>query len=461
MHPATREEDRIAPLNRRPWVQGAHVLYWMQAAQRAHHNLALDYAITQANRLGVPVVACFGLTWHFPRANLRHYHFMLEGLRETRRDLRARGIELVVQVGEPPEVVARLAQEACGVVTDRGYLPIQRQWRAKVADLAPCHVVEVEGEVVVPVGKAYPREAPSAAVLRRRLAALLPRFLVLHPQVDPARSSVGLVDPGVDVEKPGVLSLAQLDTSVPPSPVFRGGRSHGLARLRQFIEQDLEHYEAHRNDPARACTSRLSPYLHFGHICSLEVALEVARSGLPAGAFLEELITRRELACNHAWFNPHCGSYQGIPAWARRSLEAHAKDRREALYDEETLRRGLTHDPIWNAAQHQMVITGHMHGYMRMYWAKRLIQWCASPQQAFELAVRLNDRYELDGRDPNGYAGIAWCFGLHDRPWAERPVWGLVRPMTEGGLRRKFDVEAYIRGVEALRREMSPPPPGP
>ncbi|MBN1425417.1 deoxyribodipyrimidine photo-lyase [Candidatus Fermentibacteria bacterium] len=447
------QRERIFPRNRASVVPGSYVLYWMQAAQRAHANPALEYAIVRANRLKVPVVSCFGLTESFPGATLRHYQFMLEGLRETKADLAARGIEFAVHHGEPSDIAVRLGREACLVIADRGYLRIQRKWRRDAARLLPCRVEEIEGEVVVPLKTAYPKQAYSAAVLRPRIDAYLPRFFVRMSESRPVRLSLGLVDRGLDLDDEGLLDGMELDRSISPSAFFRGGRSRGLARLDQFISHDLAQYDETRNDPNHEGTSRLSAYLHFGQISSLEVALAVRNSGLPADSFLDELIVRRELACNYAWFNLEYDAYDGVAHWAKKSLARHAEDGRPYLFDEATLEDARTHDPYWNAAQNEMRLTGRMHGYMRMYWGKKLIEWCASPREAYAIAVRLNDRYQIDGRDPNGYAGIAWCFGTHDRPWGERAVFGSIRYMNEAGLRRKFDADAYVRRVETMMAE--------
>lgn len=447
------QDERIFPCNDLPVASGAYVLYWMQAAQRAWANAALEHAILRANHLKVPVVACFGLTGSFPAGNLRHYQFMVEGLRETRVELAARGIEFAVHYGTPSEIALKLAGEACLVVADRGYARIQRQWRREAACALSCRMEEIEGEVVVPLTTAYPKQAYSAAVLRPRIAAHLPRFLMRAGESAPVRQSLGMVDTGCDLDDHGLLDRMELDRTLSPSAVFRGGRSRALARLDQFINHDLERYDEARNDPSRDATSRLSAYLHFGQISSLEAALAARDSGIPAEAFLDELIVRRELACNYAWFNPRYDEYSGVAPWAKKSLARHAEDGRPYLYDEATLEDARTHDPYWNAAQNQMRHTGRMHGYMRMYWGKKLIEWCASPQEAFAVAVKLNDRYQLDGRDPNGYAGIAWCFGTHDRPWGERAVFGVIRYMNDAGLRRKFDADAYVRRVETMMTE--------
>jgi deoxyribodipyrimidine photo-lyase len=223
------------------------------------------------------------------------------------------------------------------------------------------------------------------------------------------------------------------------------GEAAAAMRLCNFLANKLTSYQSDRNDPNRDGQSGLSPYLHFGQISAQRVALEAARSMRDAGAFLEELIVRKELSDNFCYYNQHYDDIEGFPAWARASLYEHEKDGREYLYSLEELEEARTHDELWNAAQQEMLLTGKMHGYMRMYWAKKILEWTASPAEAQAAAINLNDRYELDGRDPNGYAGIAWSLGgLHDRAWKERAIFGKVRYMSYNGAKRKFDVKAYI-----------------
>jgi deoxyribodipyrimidine photo-lyase len=233
------------------------------------------------------------------------------------------------------------------------------------------------------------------------------------------------------------------------------GESAAHRALAGFLDQRLEGYATDRNDPNRNGQSGLSPYLHFGHLAPQRVALAVAAGGTPddRDAFLEELIIRRELSDNFCWYNNRYDQVEGFPDWARKTLDRHRADPREYRYSRGALERGETHDRLWNAAQKEMVLTGKMHGYLRMYWAKKILEWSGSPEEALAAAIFLNDRYELDGRDPNGYAGIAWSIGgVHDRPWGERPVFGMVRYMNYNGCARKFDVPGYIGRIAALEQ---------
>jgi deoxyribodipyrimidine photo-lyase len=224
--------------------------------------------------------------------------------------------------------------------------------------------------------------------------------------------------------------------------------------LMGFIRENLDRYPAYRNDPVAGVLSCMSPYLHFGQISPLSIALNILETKSPsAGTYLEELIVRRELSMNFVHYNPLYDEFSGLPDWARKTLLSHSGDLREYTYRFSEFESARTHDPFWNAAQREMVLTGKMHGYMRMYWGKKILEWSETPEEAYRTALALNNRYELDGRDPNGYAGIAWCFGKHDRAWQERPVFGKIRYMNAAGLNRKFDAARYVARIEALGHE--------
>lgn len=452
IHPA-----RIRRLDERPPARGNCVLYWMQQSQRAEANFALEYAIERANALRLPVVAGFALA-AFPEANGRHYRFMLEGLRETQKRLAARGIGFALRRGPPEEVVPALAQNAALLVGDVGYLRVQRQWRDAVAKRVACPFVLVESDAVVPVAAASDHAEFAARTLRPKIHRLLGEFL---QPLKPAKVAVPFaqsVKTSPDLSDPDALGRALgVDESVPPTSRLVGGRTVAGKLLDRFVAHRLADYAAEASDPVSDGCSRLSPYLHFGQISPLEIALRVQESDAPrvaADAFLEQLIVRRELALNFCWFHSAYDRYDALPAWARKTLDRHRKDPREFSYSRAQWEAGATHDPCWNAAQAEMVRSGHMHNYMRMYWGKKILEWSRTPEEAFEIALYLNNKYELDGRDPNGFAGVAWCFGLHDRPWTERPVFGTVRYMNANGLRRKFDIQAY------LDRWLGPQAPG-
>jgi len=445
--------ERLHELNRndeRP--RGRYVLLLIQQSQRASFNHALEWAIERANALDRPLLAVFGLFPRYPEAGRRPYRFMLEGLTETKTELARRGIRLVIRPFPPDEAALSLADQAALIVTDVGYLRIQRDWRRRIGANAPCRTVAVESDAVVPVETAMPKEAWSAASLRAHLRPLWPRFLVPLAEGSPRRSSLRLSVPGPSLD----LDPARLDDVLdrlgiregpPPTADIRGGLREARRRLERFLKERLAEYPNRRNDPTVAGTSELSPYLHFGQISPLEIALAVREAWhSPAiEAYLEQLLVRRELALNFVWFNPAYDRYDGLPEWARRSLAMEGASPRAFSYDRTTFDAAATHDPLWNAAQRQLVRTGFLPNVMRMYWGKKILEWSPTPEAAFETALALNNRYELDGRDPNGFAGVGWCFGLHDRPWPRRPIFGHVRTMTAQGLARKFSVEAYLR----------------
>jgi deoxyribodipyrimidine photo-lyase len=454
MVPEAIPAERVHGLNSRKATGRPFVVYWMQAAQRAEANHALEYAVRAANELRKPLAVLFVLTETYPEANERHYAFMLEGLKETREALGRRGIPLVVRKGDPAAEAAAFGRAAALMVVDDGYVRVERSWRRAAAAALECPLIEVATNVIVPVGTASPKEEYAAATLRPKIYRSLDRFLAPLRET-PLR--VEAVEPGVeslDLGDPdAVLAGLAVDRSIGRSTLLRGGPSEAARRLRTFITKKLAAYAEDRNDPSLDGASGLSPYLHFGQISPLAVALAVKKGPAYGQApFLEELIVRRELSFNYVFYNRAYDRFEGLPAWSRTTLLEHARNPRSYVYARAELETAATHDPYWNAAQKEMVLTGRMHNYMRMYWGKKILEWSTSPRQAFRTALALNNAYALDGRDPNSFAGVAWTFGKHDRPWGRRPVFGTVRYMNAAGLRRKFDIEAYVRKIEALGR---------
>jgi deoxyribodipyrimidine photo-lyase len=411
--------------------------------------------VGEANRRDLPVVVVFGLTDGFPDANLRHYTFMLQGLRETQAALRDRGIRMVVRHQAPDAAALALSHRAALLVADRGYLRIQKAWRKTVAQSAPCRMLQVESDVVAPVDVVSDKEEYAARTIRPRIRRVLERFLQPVRHARTRRSSLNMTFRTFAIGSvPRSLARLRIDRSVPACPNSPGGTSPAKRLLRTFIKREFSGYEETSRDPVRDTTSHLSPYLHFGQISPLYVALQALRAGdacaLSRDTYLEQLVVRRELSMNFVEFNEGYDRYTCVPDWARRTLERHSRDARDYVYTPEQLGRAETHDPYWNAAQLEMVMTGRMHNYMRMYWGKKILEWSRTPDEAFNTALYLNNKYELDGRDPNGFAGVAWCFGKHDRAWSERAVFGKVRYMSAAGLGRKFDMNAYIQKVAAL-----------
>ena len=448
------QKERIQALNAKTINRGKYVLYWMQASQRAECNHALEYAVIKANELRQPLVVFFGITDQFPEGNERHYTFMLEGLRDVRLSLENRGIRMVIKHTSPEQGIVQLAKEASFVAVDRGYLKIQRVWRNEAARLMDCPLVQIESDVIVPIEETSPKEEYAAATIRSKIHKKLDNFLRPLKEVDPVIDSLSLHVDSLDIDDvEKAVSKFHIDHSVKRVSSYRGGTGEAKKQLRIFIREKLERFPELRNDPTVDFLSHMSPYLHFGQISPLSIALKVSEMAGPGrDAYLEELIVRRELSMNFVFYNGQYDSFAGaIPQWAQKTLKAHEKDKRPYLYDLEELEAAKTHDPYWNAAQKEMVTTGKMHGYMRMYWGKKILEWSNTPDEAFLAALYLNNKYELDGRDPNGFAGVAWCFGKHDRPWGEREIFGNVRYMNEGGLKRKFDADEYVRLVNQLK----------
>ncbi len=439
-----------------PRPDGRCIVYWMQRAVRVFDNPALDVAIDAGNRLGLPVVVYFGVVANYPHANLRHYHFLGQALCDVAADAAERGVGFVLR-RHPEDSLARFLEEVHGalLVGDENPCREPERWRRVLAKRLRVPYWTVDADVVVP-SRVFGRDFFLLHHFRPHLRREMEKYLVeprnekpLHEWRPPRTLQC------VDVNEDITRGFTRLDRSVGPVEPFRGGARPALVRMREFMAEGLKHYEQARGRPELKGTSQLSPWLHFGNISPVRVALEARRAAeggkAPAGAaerFLEELIGWRELAVLFVLHNPDYDNWMCAERWARRTLEMHAGDARPRQYVLAQLERGETHDELWNAAQRQMTTTGWMHNSMRMYWGKKILEWAPTPETAFDWAVILNDKYELDGRDPNGYAGIAWAIvGKHDRPWFDRPVFGTVRTMTESGMRKKLDAEGYIEGI--------------
>ena len=448
--------ERISYLNEKKEQKGKYIIYWMQASQRTHYNQALEMAIRIANQRSLPVMVYFELIDHFPEANLRHYYFMLEGLKEVSGELN----DLVIQImiNYPPDKqypdLLELSRKAVMVITDCGYLRFQRQWRENVAGQLPCMMMQVESDVVIPVETVSSKEEYTAGTFRPKINRLIQNYLKPIKMTTPEYSSLDFKINSFSIDNIyESLNQLSIDSSVPLSPFYQGGTSQAKKLLNRFIEEKIYRYASLSNDPSQDYLSHMSPYLHFGQISPLYIALR-GQAEAPVEIYenyLEELIVRREVAINFVYYNPNYDKFKGLPEWAENTLEEHKYDIRPYVYSKEELEQALTHDPYWNAAQKEMVITGKMHGYMRMYWSKKILEWSPTPQEAFERCLYLNNKYELDGRDPNGYAGVAWCFGKHDRAWKERSIFGKVRYMNDNGLKRKFDIDRYVERINQLK----------
>ncbi|MBN2227950.1 MAG: deoxyribodipyrimidine photo-lyase [Candidatus Thorarchaeota archaeon] len=440
------EPERIKLLNDKAVQSGKYVLYWMQASQRTSYNHALGYAIHQANRYNLPLLVYFGLT-EYPLANERSYSFMLQGLQDVKRSLIEMGAGFTINIESPDQGMINLAKNASLVVVDCDYQRIQRKWRLNVARSIGCLFVQVESNVVVPIDFVSQKEEYTAGTIRPKIHKHLNQFLKpfkLATIKQHAPENFHEDSPLRNTNK--TLEEMSIDRTVSDVEWLEGGYWEAVRHLHEFVREKLDSFSEYRNDPSLDYSSNMSPYLHFGQISPLEIALVILGAASPGEeSYLEELIVRRELSMNFAHYNDSYDSFDCLPNWAKTTLYDHKYDHREYSYSRKEFEDYQSHDPYWNSAQKQLVVDGKIHGYMRMYWGKKILEWSKTPEEAYRTAVYLNDRYELDGRDPNGYAGIAWCFGKHDRAWAERPIFGKVRYMNDKGLRRKFDIDAYAR----------------
>ena len=432
-----------------PDPDGTCVVYWMQRAQRGIDNPALDVAVDAANALHKPLVVFLAPVPFYPNANLRHYRFLAEGIPDIAEALAKRNIGFVLR-RFPEHSLVRFCDEvkAALVIGDENPMREPEAWRRTAAKKLKIPLWTVDADVIVP-SKLLQKAQYAAHIIRPRLQAHLKTFLVSSRNSRAHLAwkkpeTLASLEPGFDITEGW-----KLDRSVSPVSGWRSGTRAALHMLDQFIRHNLRHYGTQRNKPENDHTSRLSPYLHFGHISPIAVALAVQKAEAPKAdkeAFLDQIITWRELAVNLVRFNPEYDSFECGEPWAHRTLAKHMADSRPILYSEKQLEQAETHDPLWNAAQMQMVSTGWMHNYVRMYWGKKILEWSRSPVEAYRIAVRLNDQYELDGRDPNGYAGIAWAIvGKFDRPWFERPIFGQIRYMSAESTGRKFDSKRYIQ----------------
>lgn len=429
---------------------GNWVIYWMQKTQRAVCNHALNFAIEAANELGKPLAVYFGIAEAYPMGSERVFKFMLEGLQETVARLDGMGISCWVRVEDPDRGIVKIAKDvqACLVVTDEDYVRVGREWRQRVAAELDIKFIQVDSDTIVPARNQI-KEEWGAYTIRPKITKTLSKYMRDLPETSLQHMQQDLIEDCVDVSNLlELLGTLNFRCKVPPVENIRGGLGQARSRLQTFIEESLPDYAQNAGEIGIDGTSRLSPYLHFGQISPLEVALEISRADVSpesADAFLEQLIVRRELAINFCSCNPDYDNFGCAPDWARKTLDSHRHDPRPELYSLDELENACTHDELWNAAQRELLVNGTIHNYMRMLWAKKIAEWSPSPEEAMERAIYLNDKYALDGRDANGYTGIAWSIlGKHDRPFSERAIFGKVRYMSTESTKRKKNWKNYI-----------------
>lgn len=431
--------------------------------RRASVNHGLAYAAALANEHGLPLLFYEGLTCDYPEANDRLHTFSLEGVPDTEKALRELGIGYLFYLRrnktDPDDVLYSLAGQATAVVTDDYPTFVTRTYNSRVPAKIGVPYFAVDSSCIVPMHRLEKREY-AAYTIRPKIQKLLPQYLVAPPRVTLKRHfDIALPRFHTQVKRSKISELVascEIDHSVQPSLSFHGGSSEGRKHMQHFMRASLSRYANCRNEPSEHATSGLSPYLHFGHTSSLGIALAAReyaqRHKLITDEFLEELIVRRELAFNFARFAVDLTSIANLPLWARNTLAQHAGDERDPQYTCDQLERAETYDDLWNATQKELLLRGKIHGYYRMYWGKKIVEWTPTHQQAVDVMVYLHDRFALDGRDPNTYTNILWCLGLHDRPFSRRPIFGQVRYMSRDGMRRKTKVDAYIREIAELER---------
>jgi deoxyribodipyrimidine photo-lyase len=453
--------SRVTKLNNSPEkTKGRYVLYWMQMYKRASHNYALNFAIQLANERNLPLVVYEGLKYYYPWASDRIHTFILEGVAEKKVEFAERGIRYLFYLQrhrrDPKDAVARLAKEAALIVTDDFPCFIIPHHNQRIAALKlPVYAIDANG--MVPMS-ALPKEEYAAYTIRPKINRLLPHVprRIVTPSLKQLCANLSVDCPETEVSDdaiPELVSQCDIDHSVKPSRLYYGGTLNGRKRLRAFVSKILPHYDDTRNEPSVDGSSRLSPYLHFGFLSIQEVVEAVENSRAPKAdkaAFLEEAIVRRELSFNLTRRNPNYDSLKALPEWALKTMRDHKDDMRPELLDSEKIEAAETYDELWNAAQRELVATGLLHNYVRMLWGKKVIEWQRSYEIAFEFLVHLNNKYALDGRDPNSYAGILWCFGKHDRPWFEREIFGVIRYMTSNSMAKKFKARKYIEWTHQM-----------
>lgn len=436
---------------------GKYVLYWMQQSQRVHYNHALLHAINLANENHLPVVVFFGLTTTYPDANERHYQFMLEGLVQVKKILNHFDMTFLFKLESPEIGIQSYLGDAAFLVMDYGYLRHQKVWRKSVLDFSinqdlSLGIDLIDTDVIVPVRYVSDKAEYGAYTLRPKITKLYREFRDFKHMPDVLIKDQSLFasdDELVDIQS--LISKLDIDHEIKPSTFYHGGYLEASSLFSSFIIDKANRY-SESNDPSKDLTSKMSMYLHFGQISSLDLLdrLFLAQSqgqieGISFDQYVEQLLVRRELAFNYVTYQKGYDQFETMTeAWAYQTMRAHENDHKPYLYSIEDMIQYKTHDPYFNAAMMEMVKTGYMHNYMRMYWAKKIIEWSPNFKVAFETIKTLNNRYFIDGRDPNSYAGIAWCFGKHDRAWTERDIFGKLRYMNDKGLERKFDIQSYV-----------------
>lgn len=448
-------EERIQRWDKSQVKKGRYVLYRMQASVRFSFNLALNFAVEESNRRNLPLKILFTLNSSFPETNQRHFIFLCQGIIDFAQKALRAGFDFVLEIDSDRARRSHYLQHADLVVLDKGYLRIQRQWAEEIVEDSPVPVVMIEDNLLVPVSAVTNKQEWAARTLRPKLMQHFLYYLsdMVHDRPPTLNSQLFSVFTLATIEDQLSYFIQCYRGISLPEVALKGGETESLTTWTNFLENRFVNYSSDRNDPSLHGASGISPYLHFGHTSPLALLSQMNQflcSQPDSGIFeesknvlIEQLIVRRELAFNYVWFNLDYDHYRGLPQWCLDTLQKHEKDARPYLYTLQELEAASTHDPYWNRAMSEMITTGSMENTMRMYWGKKIIEWSSSAEEAYERAVYLNNKYFLDGRDANSYTGVGWCFGLHDRPWSERSVFGTIRYMNLSGLERKYNMKAY------------------
>lgn len=434
------------------------VLYWMSREQRIDDNWGLLYARQAALKSDAGLIIVFCLSDKFLNAQNRHYYFMIDNLQKCIKKSLKKNIPFYLLCGNPEEEILRMVKKADAgmLVTDFDPLKIKTAWKKNIAkSMTDLNVpfFEVDSHNIIPAWVVSQKKEWGAYTLRPKIRKMIGNYTEDYPglAVMPEENI------SVEIKNPEMKDCFDfLNLTVPKRPFhFESGEEKALKILFHFMDKKLLSYDKDKNDPLKDALSGLSPYLHFGQISSLRVLLEINKrfesynTGIES--FLEEIIVRKELSDNFCLYEKNYDSPEGFPEWGLKTLLMHENDKRNYIYEADELESAQTHDFLWNAAQKEMMLTGKMHGYMRMYWAKKILEWSTDSYSAQKNAIYLNDKYSLDGRDPSGYTGIAWSVGgVHDRPWKEREIFGKIRYMSYSGAVSKFDVKAYMEKINNI-----------
>ena len=433
----------------------------MSTSQRIDHNYGLEYSIKLANDNKLPLIVFFGISPSYPDANRRHYYFMLEGINELRKNLNDLNIHFVTDIISPDKGVIKLLNNCSTLIMDYAYTKIHKKWAKSVIDESKILGVKTytaESDLVVPISETSEKLEYSARTIRPKILSKYKMYLndCLIKSVEKTLDNKNNYKSVETHDINEFLLKLNIDQSVRKTKYFKGGESQAKKVLDNFLNNSLDKY-FESNDPSNDYSSKLSPYIHFGQISTVYIIKKVNdfyeknknRINIEnVDSFIEQILVRRELAFNYIYYSDgYDDFYKMTDAWAYKTMRAHELDEREYIYSLNDFDNSKTHDKYWNAAMLEMKKTGYMHNYMRMYWGKKIIEWTPNYKQAYEIILYLNNKYFIDGRDANSYASVAWLFGKHDRAWTERKVFGKLRYMNEGGLKRKFNIEKYVERI--------------